>query len=293
MHTNESTISVITVSDDHYVVMLAALIKSIEENHHSSESINFHVVADRVASTSKLKLEKSINPCIINILWHDMDELLIGSLKVPKDKSSYPLNIYMRLFFPLFLSKQVKKVLYLDCDMIVLKDVSELYNITLNGFPLAAVKDPKIQNFDNPWGGILNYKQLGLNGKSVYFNSGMLLIDCVKWAELDISQKVIKCVEENKNFVNYPDQYGLNVVFADNWLEVDSGWNTFSIAENTSKPFIIHFTERKPIYRSYSNNPEYRDKFFFYLRLTAWVNFRPLSEFYRITKKVRNIITKM
>ena len=297
MKTNEllevdKIISLIAVSDNHYLIMLAALIKSVEENHFTSEVINFHVVADKITNENKLKLMSSINPSIIRIIWHEMDQLLKGALRIPKDKSSYPLNIYMRLFFDLFIPKGVKRVLYLDCDMIVLNDISILYNIDLEGFPLGAVQDPKIKNFENEWGGILNYKELGLKGNSLYFNSGMLLIDCQRWAELGVTQKVVQCVEDNTNFINYPDQYGLNVVLSDNWLNIDKRWNSLSATESSTNPFVIHFTERKPIYKSYSNNMEYKEKFYNYLRKTAWHKFEPMTEFSRIRKKFSNVLTK-
>lgn len=287
-----NTITIITVTDTHYLVLLAALVTSIEENHHTGEPIEFHVVANGVMEKDRVKLNKSVSSCKTRIIWHSMQDVIPTSLRLPRDKSSYPINIYMRLLFPWFLGKQLTRVLYLDCDMIVLKDISELFHTDLGGFPVGACRDPKIQTFDNKWGGIRNYKELGLNGKSLYFNSGLLLIDCAKWNDMAITQKVIDCVAANKKYLNYPDQYGLNVVLADNWLNIDNRWNSFSVLEDISDPYLIHFTERKPIYRSYSNNLAAQEHFLYYLRKTHWANFKPITEVARITKKVLNIVKK-
>lgn len=285
-------ITIVTVTDKHYLVLLAALIKSIEANHTSPEAIDIHVVANGVPRNDRSKLDDSISQSSIRIIWHEMNNVVPKSIKVPKDKSSYPSNIYVRLFFPWFIDQKVTRVLYLDCDMIVLEDISKLFHSDLMDFPLGAVIDPKIRTFNNNWGGITNYKQLGLRGESFYFNSGLLLIDCIKWRELDLTQKVIDCATSNRSYLNYPDQYGLNVVLADNWMQLDSRWNSFSVIETTSRPFLIHFTERKPIYRSYSDNQSYKQEFLYYLKQTSWSSFKPISEISRLAKKAFNILSK-
>ena len=285
-------ITIVTVTDKHYLILLAALIKSIEENHNSHETIDIHVVANGVPHNDRSKLNDSICKSSIRIIWHEMNNVLPKSIKVPNDKSSYPSNIYLRLFFPWFISREVTKVLYLDCDMIVLEDISKLFQTDLKGFPLGAVMDPKIRTFNNNWGGITNYEKLGLRGESLYFNSGLLLIDCIQWRELDLTQKVIDCATSNRSYLNYPDQYGLNVILADNWMQLDSRWNAFSVINNTLQPFLIHFTERKPIYRSYCDNQTYQQEFLYYLKKTRWANFKPISEFKRLAKKALNILSK-
>src|SRR5690606_11545668 len=108
-------ITIVTVTDKHYLVLLAALIKSIEENHASSEAIDIHVVADGVSQNYRSKLNDSVYRPSIRIIWHEMNKVVPTSIKVPNDKSSYPSNIYVRLFFPWFIDQKVTRVLYLDC----------------------------------------------------------------------------------------------------------------------------------------------------------------------------------
>jgi lipopolysaccharide biosynthesis glycosyltransferase len=212
-------------------------------------------------------------------------------MKLPLDRSSYPLNIYMRLFIPYFLPEDIEKVLYLDVDMIVQKDISVLFDNDLNNYVVAAVLDPRIITFDNSWGGVLNYKELGLPGTTKYFNTGLLLMNTVKWRAENVTERIISCIDNNKKFANYPDQYGLNVVLAGEWLELDPLWNHFCTIDHPD-PYLIHFVQRKPIYKSYDNVERFKKIFDQYLDQTKWTNFKPIGESSRYFKKIKNVLSK-
>ena len=113
-----------------------------------------------------------------------------------------------------------------------------------------AVQDSRIRYISCSWGGINNYKELGLKAKSKFFNTGVLFIDLKKWKDEKISEKVIICNKKNEKYVKYWDQYGLNVVLSDKWRELDSCWNQFP--EITAvDPYILHYVGRKPIDKDY------------------------------------------
>ncbi len=288
-----SKIHIVVASDNHYIILLAALIKSIEANIRKGQTIEIHVIEDNVSSGSKAKLKSSVNPQITSLSWHPMESVIPKGMNLPLDKSSYPLNIYMRLFIPYFIPEEIEKVLYLDVDMIVQEDVTTLFEQELGENIIAAVLDPRIITFDNSWGGIFNYEALGLSGKTRYFNTGLILMQTKRWREQDITVKIIDCINNNKKFVNYPDQYGLNVVLANQWLELNPLWNHFSTIDTNEKPFLIHFVERKPIYQSYNYNLDFKKTFYFFLDQTAWKNFKPIGESSRYIKKIKNILNKL
>lgn len=58
MNTEKSPITIFTVTDNHFVVLLAALLKSIDVNHQSDELINFYIVGDNLTQKNKANLEK-------------------------------------------------------------------------------------------------------------------------------------------------------------------------------------------------------------------------------------------
>ncbi len=289
---NMKPLTIVVATDSHYTILLAALIKSIEDTLAKGRTIDVYVIDDHISSSAKNKLRQSINPEITTLTFKDLDDIIPAGVVLPIDKSSYPLTIYLRLFIPSFLPKDVEKVLYLDVDMIVRKDITTLFEIDLGENIVAAVQDPRILTFDNSWGGVKNHDELGIAGDTHYFNSGLLLMDAKKWRDEQIAEKTVECINTHQKYVNYPDQYGLNVVLAHKWYELDARWNYFACF-NTEEPFLIHFIGRKPIYKTYENNPAFLTIFNGHLKQTAWKGFKPIGESRRYIKKIANILEKI
>lgn len=285
-------ITIVIVTDEHYVMMLAALLKSIEISHRSSEQIKIYVVEDGVRPESKRCIQETITSPRMQLRWIALADALPPGIKLPADHTSFPLIAYMRLFIGYFLPEGTEKAIFLDVDMLVLTDISRLWNIDLGHHIMAAVQDPLLLTFSNHWGGVKNYKQLGFSADTLYFNSGMLMINVQQWAKENIAQQVIDVVNQNKRFANYPDQYGLNLVLANRWLKLDNRWNYFA-SGLLPDPYIVHFTTRKPFYRSYNKNAAYQRLFYRYLAQTPWRNTPPVGEARRFAKKLGNVWQKV
>lgn len=287
---HQDTISIICICDNHYAILLAALIKSVEINHLTDEKLEFYIVEDNISSKNKARINTAKkNDTIIH--WLEMKQCIPTGFKLPIDKSSLPLNIYVRLFIPSFIKEEkIKKILFLDVDMIMLEDVSKLWNTDIGTNIVAAVQDQFIQVVDK-WGGITNYEALGIEKESKYFNAGLMLIDLKRWRAEDLTNKVIDAITKYKEFALFQDQYGLNVALANKWFELDPLWNRFAYSEE-EKPYLIHFTGRKPIYKSYEFSEHYKSLFFKYLAQTGWKNFKQISETTRYVKKISNIFEK-
>lgn len=289
--TSQNKITLVVVSDDHYMILVAALIKSVEKNLSANSSIDLWIIEDNVTDRSKNMMETSADNSITTIHWKPLKDIIPPGISLPSDLSSYPLNIYMRLFIPYFIPEGVDKVIYLDADMIVKKDLTELWATDITPYTIGAVMDPRLKTFDNSWGGIRNYKKLGFAGSTPYFNTGLLLINIPKWRANNITEKIVEVINDNKRYANYPDQYGMNIVLADQWLHLDDRWNHFVTIPHPD-PFIIHYVERKPIYSTYKNGLEYKQLFYHYLEMTAWKGAEPIGESQRYVKKLKNIIDK-
>lgn len=287
-----NAITIVSVCDDHYTILMAALLKSIEKNYKGDAALDFYVVSDGIKPATKQKLLSSFDNEQLRFHFIEMEDVIPKEVKLPLDHSSYPLNIYLRLFIPYFIPQQVKKVIYLDVDMIVMENITRLWEIDLGENIIAAVQDERILTVDNEWGGIKNYDALGLQPDTKYFNTGLLVFNTELWRKEKIDEKVLNCIAENKKFANYPDQYGLNVILANRWKELDAKWNYFAV-NDLKYPYIIHYVSRKPIYKTYSSNEDYKVVFYTYLNLTQWKNFKPIDESKRYWKKMQNVIDKI
>jgi lipopolysaccharide biosynthesis glycosyltransferase len=290
MEDMNNVITIVTVCDNHYAVMLAALLKSIEVNRLGMEEIALYIVDDGLKANSKRRISESVSGQVFNLTWLSLDDVISDKSRLPLDNSTFPLNVYIRLFIPHFIPQSLERVLYLDVDMIVETDIAKLWELDMQGKVIAGVVD-RSGTVSSKWGGITNYKELGLHPETKYFNSGLLLIDPIKWREEDLTNRILTCVNENSKYAGFPDQYGLNVVLANQWFELDSKWNSYATSNDTD-PFVIHFIGVKPIYKSYNLNSDYRTSFYHYLRLTKWSGFKPISNNFRLMKKLYNKVVK-
>ena len=289
MSTSE-TITLVTVCDNQFIVLMAALLKSIELNHISEEKIDVYIVNDGISKKNVDKLKNSLTTGKLNLIWKTMSEAIPADLKIPLDNTTFPANTYARICIPYFIAPTVTKAIYLDVDMIVLEDISKLWKTDIGTFPIAAVCD-RSEIVSSAWGGIKNFKELGLAPHSKYFNSGLFILNPVLWKEKEIPKKIFKCAEENLPYINFADQYSLNVVFNENWYELDRLWNCYS-QNSDALPYLIHFTGMKPIYKGYNLNLHYKNLFIGYLNQTKWAGMKSKHDLIRMLKKTYNKVVK-
>ncbi|MEY2903864.1 MAG: hypothetical protein RLY89_2970 [Bacteroidota bacterium] len=287
---SNNKISIIVASDNHYAILIAALLKSIEINHKSPEHIDFYIIDDGIASGTRDKLNAVVAPERITLKWIKSNNIVPAGINIPVDTSSFPLTAYLRIFAPYAVDQDLDRLIYLDVDTIVKADISELWNTDIGDYILAAAQDPG-KNVACEWGGIPNYKELGLSADTLYFNSGVLIFKPKIWREQNIAAQVMEALVKYKKHVRLADQYGLNVIMVNKWKQLDPKWNWFAFQEDV-KPYLIHFLDIKPIFTSYNSQPVYKDEFFHYLKMTPWKDFQPQSGHRRTLRKIFNKIKK-
>lgn len=150
---------------------------------------------------------------------------------------------YLRLHLGELLPDSVSSVLYLDSDVIVIRDLStlqgQLFTEAEGGknFMIAAVDEPSSGDHLRP---------LGFVGTR-YFNSGVLLIDLDQWRSAEVGPKLIKMAAELGDKLDVWDQDVLNLYFDDSWLSLNGRFNWIHKDIGKSDPVIVHFvTGDKP-----------------------------------------------
>lgn len=269
--------------------MLAALIKSIEVTNTSNVPIDIIVIDDGIHEINKRKITSAVKRDDIKITWRDINTVFEPGIKLPTDKSVFPQNTYARLFIPYIVDPTLEKVLYLDVDMIVIQDIADLWNTDMGDHMIAGVRDraPIVSH----WMGIINYKELGLDPETKYYNAGLMMLNPIKWRANNITTNVLDTIIKNISYTHYGDQYGLNVVFANQWLELDTRWNCFADSD-LKDPFLIHFIVTKPLYTTYSFNKDYKAYFYEYLKQTAWKDYKPQKPTLESFKQLKNKVIR-
>ena len=204
--------------------------------------------------------------------------------------ASWHTIMYLKLFIHRVLPKDIDRCLFLDVDMIINSPLNELYDINLDDCCIAGCED----NINS-----MGIKQnLHLYPTDHYINSGVMMINLVKWRELDKEYPIEEFLRNNMDIINN-DQDAIALYFKGHIKYInDIKWNatTFcfqrlirvfpkyycQIESVRRNPAIIHFCDPvKPWFKECKH--PYKNLYDKYLRMTPWKDYKYVS-----CKKVYN-----
>lgn len=197
---------IIEAADEGYASFLGiSLLSVILNNQQEFDSIVIYIIDNGILAHTKKILINQLAKGRNNITIHFVEVNKKIERVCPKVPNTWPNSIYARFFIDDFIPNNVNKVLYIDADTIVRRSLLELMNTNLDGKTLAGVLDAG--------GNELYKKRIGLEKKDVYINSGVLLINMLKWRELNAEERLLSFVNSFPAILKYPDQDAINVVF--------------------------------------------------------------------------------
>lgn len=178
----KNIISIAMATDDNYVYPTVTAMTSMLENKSEDTYLKFYIMVSGTISNKNKKrislLEDIYDNCSVDLI--NMKDKFTSTYLC----SSYITTpTYYRLCLPSLLP-QYDKVLYLDGDIIVRKDLWEIYNTDISGNYIAAVKD-----FGKISGGAYYAKRLGVDDMNQYVNAGVLSLNLKKMREDNMEQK--------------------------------------------------------------------------------------------------------
>jgi len=285
LNSTTNTIAVVCGADDNYAMPLAVMACSILANLDSSQTLLLFVIDGGIEERNKQKILKSLDPDRCVVEWLKPSHDLLGNVKLI---GYFSIAAYYRLLIPELLPQSFKKVIYLDCDLIVNADLKRLWNLDVQENYLLAAVDTFFPSITS---GILNSKTLGIPSTYKYFNSGVLVLNLEKWRADRVGERTIQYINKHPEYIRFPDQDGLNIMLAGQWGELDLRWNqtpaiyycsswsdspfdqaTYNNAIND--PWIIHFASKFKPWNTYKLKKEHKELFYRYLDMTAWKGWR-------------------
>jgi lipopolysaccharide biosynthesis glycosyltransferase len=260
--------------DQNYLHPFYALLQSIFESHQGSE-VHIHAVATGVSSSVLEQITKQVTAKGHHIYYYNIDDNRLGDFIT---MSTWTSAVYYRLYFPLMIPETVDRLLYIDTDTLVLKNLSPLFEYPLTSSPVAAVDD--------------NYVDiqplLGITKSGEYFNSGVLLIDVNEWKKQRISERTMEYLLQYPERIKFVDQCGLNAVLHHNWKRLDKRFNFIysKIPYGISKKelnrlrdeiYIVHFTIERPW--TFLCKNRFRSLYRYYLKRSALFKGNVIEDF--------------
>ena len=279
----KTPISIAFASDNNYAQHMAVSIASLLKNALEGFPIDIYILHENLSEAHIEKLSQ------LNAL---RPETRIYFLRISLDDfKGFPLHTglhsiatYFRLKLPSLLPK-VERILYLDSDIVVCGNISDIWlNYSCGSKLLGAIEEPKS----------LNAKRLGalgMNEDSPYFNGGILDMNLQKMRDTQFESRSIDYISRYKDVIRYQDQDVLNALAEGDWRALPLRFNSFffvlegiykndfriytaaDIQQARQNPFIIHFNQRPKPWCEGCIDPRRRE-YFKYIDFTPYKGFR-------------------
>lgn len=259
--------NILCATDDKYVPYCGVMLTSLFESN-PKEHFNVFILVESLGNTGRKQFEMLAKKYGQSIHIREVKSEVFSNCPINPETDHVSLAAYFRLAVTEILPKNVDRVLYLDCDIIVQSSIRSFYDIDLDGRACAIVQD-EAAHIDEP------YYRFGLprNHEPLYINSGVLLIDLEYWRKHLLFESFFKYIKENKSLIKFHDQdtiYGVlrnEVKYADVKYNLQRGFlykkNFEAYTEQLKQeirlaidaPVIIHYTGAIKPWMMYDKNP--------------------------------------
>lgn len=228
MKENLNTIPIFFTVDDKYVPFLAVALQSLIENSSEKNYYLIKILYTSITEENQEKIKKYEKENV-NIEFVDLNYYINKIKNKLYTRDYYSVTTYFRLFIP-NLYPQYNKALYLDCDIVLLADVAELYNIDMGDNLVAAAPDDVIQKIEV----FQEYveKVVGVADYRNYFNAGVLLMNLDELRKFDFQEKFLYSLEKIK-FAVAQDQDYLNRLCKGRVKNISNVWDKMPISNDT------------------------------------------------------------
>ena len=289
--------------------MAVSIVSMIE--HNKTEQLIFHILSDGISEDNKRKIQEMLKFYGRKVNFYPIDGLMDELKDKIKglDTGRFRITTLARLLMGSILPDTVTKVLYLDCDTVVLRNISSLYNMRLNNCIAAMAAEPTIYP---------EVKQiLGLTAEDTYYNAGMILMNLSLWRSEDKESDCFNYYNTMGGRLPFNDQDILNYVLKDRIKRVGQTYDfitnyyyfrystlvekSSSYAEGESRqsfnlakhhPHIVHYaSDERPWNRGNFNH--YSRAYEKYLRLTPFAEAKKAKgkELYMAAYHMMNVVT--
>lgn len=230
-------IPIVFSTDDRYAPYLDIAIASLIENASKSRSYRLIVLHTGLRADFMRMLRQNERPGF-TIDFVDISKELEHIRARLKNIYHFSVVTYYRLFIA-SLFPQYDRMVYLDCDLVVLGDISELYQVELGDNILAAAPEQYVR-------GTKEFRRYAKEALGVepdqYVNAGVLLINLKQFRRHQIEEQFIRLMTEYDFDLLDPDQAYLNYLCRNRIYEISKEWNREPVQPSCGgEKKIIHY----------------------------------------------------
>ena len=262
-------VHIVLATDRRCVLGCAVSMQSIMDSTDPSVPLHFHLIFNQdVAAPHRKALERTVRearrPAEISVADFDPEPLRHLTRSKLITHTAYALCQLEVLLPP-----EVVRCIVVDCDVVVQRDLLELWNTDLGGHTVGAVLNGDAQDCAQ------HQERLGLS-EARYFNSGVLLVDLDRWRALRVGPRALEVAERIGPRLILHDQDALNHALQGDWIGIPGHWNRWVILPDLRRDdsAVFHYMGApKPWHADYDR--PFPDHFFHHLDRTPFRGWRP------------------
>lgn len=262
-------------ADGGYALPLAVMLRSLAARLDPGHDVVVYAVDAGLGPDERDRVARSLG-ARTSLVWVEPERDAFAGLPL---WGRMPITTYDKLAIARWTPPDVRRVLWLDADLLVLGDVAELWHADLGEAIAGAVQDARVPTIGARFG-VRDWAAHGLARDAGYFNAGVLLIDLARWRAADVEGSALAYLREHARRVYFWDQEALNVSLAGRWRALPPVWNWSPTTGAGPRvpvvpaPRILHFSGNLKPWRYAGRQPEHA-LYHRTLDETAWSGFRP------------------
>lgn len=213
--------NVMYAADENYAEIMGVSIKSMMQNNKWAQ-LHFYLVEDGISEKNKSLLEEMITSDGNTVTFISKPDIR-GMLGVELKTLRWSDSAYSRLFLKELFGENsgIEKLLYMDCDTLIVNSLEELWNTDITDYLGAAC----LECMSN-W----HKKIVGAKPRDNYINTGMLLLNVKRWIEEDIQTIEADFIRKYRGKTEYVDQGVINGTVSNRFKLVNPRYNLTALA---------------------------------------------------------------
>ena len=296
--------NVMYAADDGYAEIAGVSIESLLDSNRETKDISVYFVEDKISNQNKERLRTTVEKygrSITFIPKPNIRSLCGTELTTLRWSDSAYSRLYLDIVFKDY--PDIHKLLYLDCDTLIVDNLESLWNEDINDYLGAAV----FECMSN-----MHKRIIGAKPSDNYVNTGVILFNVDRWKSEGISKVCTEFIKKYKGKTEYVDQGVINGTVVNKMKIVNPRYNLTALSwdftyeemqvyrkphhgydkatwtEAVSNPAILHFTTSFLSIRPWfeGSNTPWTDKWILYRNNSEW-NYKPKRQMKH--KSMRNL----
>ncbi len=235
----KETIHIACAADNAYVQHATVMLCSLFENNKAN-LVHIHFFSADFSNSNIEIIQSLVNKYGQKFNFYELESSLFKNCYI-SNHVSYA--TYYRILIPNLVQSITPKILYLDTDVIICKDLLPLWQTDLGNSLIAAANEPSMAN----------NSRLEIPIEYEYFNAGILLINVIEWVSSETTATLFKYIKKHQNALTFWDQDALNANLYNQRKKISPVWNQQGAFFELSKLALLEIYGKEELTEAYKN----------------------------------------